>query len=109
MSHYVKNKVQSGVKGRKSYSSMMTPTFLDPKTGNFKQLNQSPWFLKMKNGTPGYFLKMEQKFQQMPEDCFKATAARSATFNLKDVEAQIENFFADNLGFMEVKNDAIKN
>ena len=87
----------------------MTPTFLDPKTGNFKQLNQSPWFLKMKNGTPGYFLKMEQKFQQMPEDCFKATAARSATFDLKNVEAQIEDFFADNLGFMEVKNEAIKN
>ena len=56
MTHYVKNKVQSGVKGRKSYSSMMTPTFLDPKTGNFKQLNQSPWFLKMKNGKPGYLL-----------------------------------------------------
>ena len=105
MSNYVK----SGVRGRKSYSSMMSSAFLDRKTGDFKQLNQSPWFLKMKNGTPGYFLKMEQKFQQMPEDCFKATAARSATFDLKDVEAQIENFFADNLGFMEVKNEAIKN
>ena len=104
MSNYVK----SGVRGRKSYSSMMTPTFLDPKTGNFKQLNKSPWFLKMKNGKPGYFLKMEQKFQQMPEDCFKATAARSATFNLKNVEGEIEDFFADNLGFMEVKNEAIK-
>ena len=106
MSNYVK----SGMKrGRKSYSSMMTSAFLDRKTGDFKQLNQSPWFLKMKNGTPSYFLKMEQKFQQMPEDCFKATAARSSTFGLKDVEAQIEDFFAENLGFMEVKNEAIKN
>jgi len=105
MSNYVKSGTR---RGRKSYSSMMTPTFLDPKTGNFKQLNQSPWFLKMKNGTPGYFLKMEQKFQQMPEDCFKATAARSATFDLKNVETQIEDFFSDNVGYAEVKNEATK-
>ena len=104
MSNYVK----SGVRGRKSYSSMMSSTFLDRKTGDFKQLNQSPWFLKMKNGTPGYFLKMEQKFQQMPEDCFKATAARSATFDLKNVETQIEDFFSDNVGYAEVKNEATK-
>ena len=106
MSNYVK----SGMKrGRKSYSSMMTSAFLDRKTGDFKQLNQSPWFLKMKNGTPGYFLKMDDKFQQMPDDCFKATAERTSTYDLSDVEAQIEDFFADNLGFMEVKNEATKN
>ena len=29
--------------------------------------------------------------------------------NLKDVEAQIENFFAKNLGYMEVKNETTKN
>ena len=104
MSNYVK----SGVRGRKSYSSMMSSAFLDRKTGDFKQLNQTPWFLKMKNGTPGYFLKMEQKFQQMPEDCFKATAARSDTFDLKNVEAQIEDFFSENLGYAEVKNEATK-
>ena len=101
MSNYVK----SGV--RNSYSSMMSSSFLDRKTGDFKQLNQSPWFLKMKNGKPGYFLKMEQKFQQMPEDCFKATAARSATFDLKNVETQIEDFFAENLGYMEIKKSEI--
>ena len=102
MSNYVK----SGMKrGRKSYSSMMTGTFLDRKTGDFKQLNQSPWFLKMKNGIPGYFLKMDDKFQQMPEDCFKATAARSTTLSLKDADGQIEDFYADNLGFLEVKNE----
>ena len=101
MSNYVK----SGV--RNSYSSMMSSTFLDKKTGEFKQLKQTPWFLKMKNGKPGYFLKMEQKFQQMPEDCFKATAARSATFDLKNVETQIEDFFAENLGYMEIKKSEI--
>ena len=105
MSNYVK----SGVRGRKSYSSMMSSAFLDRKTGDFKQLNQSPWFLKMKNGTPGYFLKMETKFQQMPDDCFKATAARTSTYDLSDVEAQIENFFSDNVGYAEVKNEASKN
>ena len=57
----------------------------------------------MKNGRPGYFLKMDDKFQQMPEDCFKATAARSATFDLSNVETQIEDFFAENLGYMEIK------
>ena len=105
MSNYVK----SGMKrGRKSYSSMMSNAFLDRKTGDFKQLNQSPWFLKMKNGIPGYFLKMDDKFQQMPEDCFKATAARTSTYDLSDVEAQIENFFANNVGYAEVKNEATK-
>ena len=97
MSNYVK----SGI--RNSYSSMMSSKFLDKSTGDFKQLKQTSWFLKMKNGRPGYFLKMDDKFQQMPEDCFKATAARSATFDLKNVETQIEDFFAENLGYMEIK------
>ena len=97
MSNYVK----SGI--RNSYSSMMSSKFLDKATGEFKQLKQPPWFLKMKNGRPGYFLKMDDKFQQMPEDCFKATAARSATFDLSNVETQIEDFFAENLGYMEIK------
>ena len=97
MSNYVK----SGI--RNSYSSMMSSKFLDKATGEFKQLNHTPWFLKMKNGRPGYFLKMDNKFQQMPEDCFKATAARSATFDLSNVETQIEDFFAENLGYMEIK------
>ena len=104
----MRNYVKSGVRGRESYSSMMSSTFLDRKTGDFKQLNQSPWFLKMKNGTPGYFLKMDDKFQQMPEDCFKATAERTSTYDLSDVEVQIENFFSDNVGYAEVKNEATK-
>ena len=95
------NYVKSGV--RNSYSSMMSSKFLDRTTGDFKQLKRNHWFLKMKNGRPGYFLKMDDKFQQMPEDCFKATAARSATFDLKDVDIQIEDFFAENLGYMEIK------
>ena len=90
---------------RNSYSSMMANSFLNEKTGNFKQLNKSPWFLKMKDGKPGYYLKMELKFQQMPEACFKATAARSTTLSLKDADGQIEDFYADNLGFMEIKNE----
>ncbi len=97
MSNYVK----SGI--RNSYSSMMSSKFLDKATGEFKHLKKTPWFLKMKNGRPGYFLKMDDKFQQMPEDCFKATAARSATFDLSNVETQIEDFFAENLGYMEIK------
>ena len=99
--------VRTGV--RNSYSSMTTNSFLNEKTGNFKQLNKSPWFLKMKDGKPGYYLKMELKFQQMPEDCFKATAAKSTTLGLKDAEGQIENFYADNLGYLEVKNETNKN
>jgi hypothetical protein len=90
---------------RNSYSSMMANSFLNEKTGNFKQLNKSPWFLKMKDGKPGYYLKMDNKFQQMPEACFKATTARSSTLSLKDAEGQIEDFYADNLGFLEVKNE----
>ena len=102
MSNYVK----SGI--RNSYSSMMSSKFLDKATGEFKQLKQTPWFLKMKNGRPGYFLKMDDKFQQMPDDCFKATAERTSTYDLSDVEAQIENFFSDNVGYAEVKNEATK-
>jgi len=99
--------VRTGV--RNSYSSMTLNSFLNEKTGNFKQLNKSPWFLKMKDGKPGYYLKMELKFQQMPEDCFKATAARSTTLSIKDADGQIEDFYADNLGYLEVKNETNKN
>jgi len=85
MAHYVKS-------GRHAYKAIMAPTFLDKNTGAFEQINESPWFLKVRKGTPSYFLKMDDKFQQMPEACFRATAARSATFNLAGVEDQIENF-----------------
>ena len=93
---YVKNIRQ------RSCKSIMNTTFLDKTTGAFEQINETPWFLKVRNGTPGYFLKMDDKFQQMPEACFRATVARSATFNLEGVEGQIENFCKKNIGHMEV-------
>ena len=99
MAHYVKS-------GRHAYKAIMAPTFLDKNTGAFEQINESPWFLKVRKGTPSYFLKMDDKFQQMPEACFRATAARSATFNLEGVEDQIENFCKKNIGHMEVINEA---
>jgi hypothetical protein len=52
---------------------------------------------------------MDDKYQAMPEKCFHATAARSSTFDLANVELQIENFFKNNLGYLEVKNEDNKN
>ena len=63
---------------QRSCKAMMNTAFLDKTTGAFEQINKTPWYLKIRNGTPGYFLKMDDKFQQMPENCFRATAARSA-------------------------------
>ena len=103
MAHqYVKSK-------RSKHKAIMANTFLYKNTGAYEQINESPWYLKVRDGVPGYFLKMDDKFQQMPEDCFKATAARTSTYDLSDVEAQIENFFANNVGYAEVKNEASKN
>ena len=96
MAHqYVKSK-------RSKHKAIMANTFLDKNTGAYEQINESPWYLKVRDGVPGYFLKMDDKFQQMPEPCFRATAARSATFNLAGVEDQIENFCKKNIGHMEV-------
>jgi len=94
---------------RNSYNTMMQDKFLNKETGAYEQINQSPWFLKMREGKPTYYLKMDDKYQAMPEKCFHATAERSRTFNLKGVEVQIENFFKDNLGYLEVKNEDNKN
>jgi len=87
---------------QRSCKSMINTTFLDKTTGAYEQINKTPWYLKISNGRPGYFLKMDDKFQQMPEACFRATAARSQTFNLEGVEVQIENFCKNNIGHMEV-------
>jgi len=63
MTRYIKT-------GRQAYKAIMANTFLNEKTGAFEQINESPWFLKVRRGKPGYFLKMTDKFQQMPETCF---------------------------------------
>ena len=91
---------------RSRHKAIMANTFLDKNTGAYEQINKSPWYLKVRDGVPGYFLKMDDKFQQMPENCFRATAARSATFNFNGVEDQIENFCKKNIGHMEVINEA---
>jgi len=95
MTRYIKT-------GRQAYKAIMANTFLNEKTGAFEQINESPWFFKVRRGKPGYFLKMTDKFQQMPETCFRATVARSQSYNLKGVEIQIENFCKKNIGYMEV-------
>jgi len=94
---------------RSSYNTMMQDKFLDKKTGAYEQLKNSPWYLKMREGKPTYYLKMDDKYQAMPEKCFHATAARSSTFDLANVELQIENFFKNNLGYLEVRNEDNKN
>ena len=76
---------------RSKHKAIMANTFLDKNTGAYEQINESPWYLKVRDGVPGYFLKMDDKFQQMPEPCFRATAARSATFNLDGVATNIDS------------------
>ena len=97
---YVKTRKQ------RSCKAIMNTSFLDQTTGAYERINETPWYLKISNARPGYFLKMDDKFQQMPENCFRATAARSATFNFDGVENQIENFCKKNIGHMEVINEA---
>ena len=78
---------------REAYSSLSPKLFLDPTTGQFRQLDNSPWFIKKKpDGRIGYYLNMETKFQQMPDACFKITTEGSKTLNVAIIQADIKTF-----------------
>ena len=78
---------------REAYSSLAPKIFLDTSTGQFKQLDNSPWFIKKKpDGRVGYYLNMTTKFQQMPDACFKATTEGSKTLNVEIIQSDIKTF-----------------
>lgn len=80
-------------KRREAYSSLSPKLFLDPTTGQYKQLDTSPWFIKKKpDGKIAYYLNMQTKFQQMPDACFKATTEGSKTLNMAIIKADIKTF-----------------
>jgi|TARA_R100000656_G_scaffold42068_1_gene34948 hypothetical protein len=90
-------------KNRRRCRSIPINNFFDPTTGKFIRLNETPWHLKNVEGQPGYFLKMDMKMQELPEAAFKATAARSKTYDFSDVQKQIDSFLK------EVKNESCQN
>ena len=77
--------------------------FFDPTTGKFCKLDKTPWHLKNVEGKPGYFLQMDMTMQELPEAAFKATAARSKTYDFSNVQKQIDSFTK------EVKNESSQN
>ena len=81
------------IRKRDAYNSLAPNQFLNEKTGAFKQLNNSPWFIKRKpDGKVGYYLNMESKFQQMPDACFKATTEGSKTLDVNVIRADVKKF-----------------
>ena len=85
-------------KVRESYCSMSCDTFLDTKTGPFKRLDNTSWYIKKRNNKNCYFLNMFTKFQQMPDACFKATTEGSPEINVEVKQNDIKQF-------MEATND----
>ena len=80
-------------KRREAYSSLAPKIFLDTSTGQFKQLDNSPWFIKKKpDGKIGYYLNMQTKFQQMPDACFQATTEGSKMLDVATIKAEINQF-----------------
>ena len=78
---------------REAYSSLSPKLFLDTTTGQFKQLDNSPWFIKKKpDGKVGYYLNMDSKFQQMPDACFRATTEGSKMLDLNIIQAEVKEF-----------------
>jgi|TARA_Y100000034_G_scaffold1847_1_gene2355 hypothetical protein len=87
-------------KNRTRCRSYPVSKFFDPTTGAFCRLDNTPWHLKNVEGKPGYFLQMDMTMQELPEAAFKATAARSKTYDFSNVQKQIDSFMK------EVKNES---
>jgi len=81
------------IRKRDAYNSLSPRQFLDPTTGQYRQLNNSSWFMKKKpDGKIGYYLNMDTKFQQMPNACFKATTEGSKMLDLSIIKSEIKQF-----------------
>ena len=57
------------------------------------QINQTNWYLKFEKNIPGFFIKTDDVFQQMPPLSFFATAERSTLFDFTGWQEQIETYF----------------
>ena len=80
-------------KSRESYVSMSKTTFLNDKTGPFKRLDNSSWWIKKKkDGSVGYFVDMHTKFQQLPNACFKATCESSKILDVELIKSDVRKF-----------------
>ena len=80
-------------KPRESYCSMSKTTFLNEKTGPYKRLDNSSWWIKKKiDGSVGYFVDMQSKFQQLPNACFKATCESSKMLDVELIKSDVRQF-----------------
>ena len=80
-------------KPRESYCSMSKNTFLNEKTGPYKKLNDSQWWIKKKeDGSVGYYLDMHSKFQQLPDACFEATTSSSKLLDINLINSEVKEF-----------------
>jgi len=58
-----------------------------------QQINQTQWYLKFEKGLPGFYLKTDDVFQQMPTSTFIVTATRSTIYDFSGWQQQMENYF----------------
>ena len=80
-------------KPRESYCSMSKTTFLNEKTGQYKRLDNSSWWIKKKkDASVGYFVDMHTKFQQLPNACFQATCESSKVLDVELIKSDVKKF-----------------
>jgi hypothetical protein len=75
------------------------------------RINNSNWYLKTENGLPGFFLKSDAAFRQMPPKCFYDTATKSRTAGLNGWQQQCEKYFNKPMKEIEklwLKEESIK-
>ena len=70
---------------------MTSDAFLDTKTGPFKRLDNTAWYIKKRDNKNCYFLNMHTKFQQMPDACFKATIEGTPEINVEVIKQDIKH------------------
>ena len=95
------DKAYANYVGYQSFSSDM-PTH---------RINNTNWYLKFEDNTPGFFINAEKVFRQMSPACFFTTAKRSTLYDFSGWQKQCEDYF--NLTIEEIKcltdKDYLKN
>ena len=70
------------------------------------KINNTNWYLKFEDNTPGFFINAENIYKQMKPECFYLTAERSTTMNMSNWQKQCEDYFGKTI--QEIKCLTIK-
>jgi len=83
---------------RRSYNSLHTKDFCNPKTGPWQKLNDSNWYIKKYKGQLQFYIGFSSFYQAMPEKCFYTTIENSRELNKEQMLQQLQQFKEANNG-----------